>query len=98
MTPPHGGATRPRALGFTIEPRAGIQVIVWPDGACRPASKVEEELWEAYITALTVVEAIIYASDQCRGHAGCAHSMQPWQAARALLALTLHYEPKQGEK
>ncbi len=31
------------------------------------------------------LEQIIFASDQCRGHADCAHSMQPWQDARALL-------------
>jgi hypothetical protein len=32
------------------------------------------------------LEAIIYASDGCQGHAGCNHSMEPWQKARALVA------------
>jgi hypothetical protein len=35
--------------------------------------------------ALEILEAIIYASDGCRGHAGCNHSMEPWRRARALL-------------
>ena len=30
--------------------------------------------------------AIIHASDQCRGHRECGHSMEPWQRARTLLA------------
>ncbi len=28
-------------------------------------------------------QAVIYASDQCRGHRDCGHSMEPWQALRA---------------
>lgn len=32
-----------------------------------------------------VLEAIIFASDQCKGHRDCGHSMEPWQRARALL-------------
>jgi hypothetical protein len=32
-----------------------------------------------------VLEAIIFASDGCVGHRQCAHSMEPWQRARALL-------------
>jgi hypothetical protein len=39
---------------------------------------------EALEQALT---AIIYASDQCQGHRGCGHSMEPWQNARKLLGL-----------
>jgi hypothetical protein len=31
------------------------------------------------------LEAIIYASDQCRGHRDCGHSMEPWERARAIL-------------
>lgn len=35
---------------------------------------------------LCALRAIIHASDQCRGHRQCGHSMEPWAAARALLA------------
>ncbi len=34
-----------------------------------------------------ILMAIIYASDGCRGHAGCSHSMQPWRDAREELNL-----------
>lgn len=35
--------------------------------------------------ALDILWAILYASDGCIGHRGCAHSMEPWQRARDLL-------------
>lgn len=38
------------------------------------------------IEAIDILEAIIWASDGCVGHRECAHSMEPWQRARALLA------------
>lgn len=37
------------------------------------------------VEAVEILEAIIYASDGCVGHRQCAHSMEPWQRARALL-------------
>lgn len=37
------------------------------------------------IEAVDILEAIIFASDGCAGHKYCAHSMEPWQRARALL-------------
>ncbi len=39
------------------------------------------------IEAIDILEAIIWASDGCMGHRQCVHSMEPWQRARALLAL-----------
>jgi hypothetical protein len=38
------------------------------------------------LEAVDILEAIIWASDQCAGHRQCGHSMEPWQRARALLA------------
>lgn len=38
------------------------------------------------VEAVDILEAIIWASDGCVGHRDCAHSMEPWQRARALLA------------
>lgn len=37
------------------------------------------------VEAVEILEAIIWASDGCQGHRECAHSMEPWQRARALL-------------
>lgn len=37
------------------------------------------------VEAVDILEAIIWASDGCVGHKHCAHSMEPWQRARALL-------------
>ena len=34
-------------MKFTIEMRAGTNVVVWTDGSCRPATQVEVELWAA---------------------------------------------------
>ena len=33
-----------------------------------------------------LLAALIEASDQCQGHRGCNHPMNPWQDATALLA------------
>lgn len=35
--------------------------------------------------AVEVIRAIVDASDDCQGHADCAHSMKPWFDARELL-------------
>jgi hypothetical protein len=37
------------------------------------------------IEAYAILEAIVWASDGCVGHKHCAHSMEPWQRARALV-------------
>ena len=34
-------------LGFTIENRAGIDVLVWKDGGCQPATSAEVAMWKA---------------------------------------------------
>ena len=34
-------------LGFTIEHRAGIDVLVWKDGGCQPATSAEIAMWKA---------------------------------------------------
>lgn len=40
---------------------------------------------EPLVEAIDILEAIIWASDGCVGHRECAHLMEPWQRARALL-------------
>lgn len=43
---------------------------------------------------LAALEAIIYASDGCRGHRECNHSMEPWQRARVIIgAIAKQKEP-----
>lgn len=37
------------------------------------------------LEAVEILEEMIWASDGCVGHRQCAHSMEPWQRARALL-------------
>lgn len=34
-------------IGFTIENRAGIDVLVWEDGGCQPATTAEVAMWKA---------------------------------------------------
>lgn len=48
------------------------------------------------IEAVDILEAIIWASDGCMGHRHCAHSMEPWQRARALLRGK--WEAESGER
>jgi hypothetical protein len=36
------------------------------------------------VEAVEILEAIIFASGGCVGHRQCAHSIEPWQRARAL--------------
>ena len=41
------GAPQPENLGFTIENRAGADVVVWKEGGCRPATSAEVAMWKA---------------------------------------------------
>ena len=38
-------------LGFTIENRAGIDVLVWKDGGCQPATSAEVAMWKSLAAA-----------------------------------------------
>lgn len=50
------------------------------------------------VEAIDILEAIIFASDGCMGHRECAHSMEPWQCARALLAGKWDSEEPDGKR
>ena len=64
--------------GLTPEtPVDDVRVEFTDDSARIVASLVE---------AVDILESIIWASGGCQGHKHCAHSMEPWQRARALLA------------
>ena len=39
--------TKTENLGFTIENRAGADVVVWKEGGCRPATSAEIAMWKA---------------------------------------------------
>ena len=39
--------TKTENLGFTIENRAGADVLVWKEGGCRPATIAEIAMWKA---------------------------------------------------
>lgn len=39
--------TKTANLGFTIETRAGADVVVWKEGGCRPATSAEVAMWKA---------------------------------------------------
>ena len=38
--------------------------------------------------------AIVYASDDCQGHKGCRHSMDPWVEARRLTGTLSEDDPR----
>ncbi|QJU52943.1 hypothetical protein SCB71_06380 [Herbiconiux sp. KACC 21604] len=37
-------------LGFVIEDRAGIDVLVYENGSCRPAQPTEVKMWRALVS------------------------------------------------
>ena len=39
--------TKTATLGFTIENRAGADILVWKEGGCRPATSAEIAMWKA---------------------------------------------------
>ena len=45
------GTPQPVTLGFTIENRAGIDVLVWKDGGCQPATSAEVAMWKSLAAA-----------------------------------------------
>lgn len=63
--------------GLTPETNTEDIRIEFTDGSARIIATLVE--------AVDILESIIWASDGCQGHRQCAHSMEPWQRARALL-------------
>ena len=43
--------TKTENLGFTIETRAGADILVWKEGGCRPATSAEIAMWKALSAA-----------------------------------------------
>ena len=43
--------TKTENLGFTIESRAGADILVWKEGGCRPATSAEIAMWKALSAA-----------------------------------------------
>ena len=60
------GTPQPVNLGFTIENRAGIDVLVWKDGGCQPATSAEVAMWKA----LSAVQQPAPATQQAGDLAG----------------------------
>lgn len=53
--------TKTENLSFTIENRAGIDVLVWKEGGCRPATSAEIAMWKA----LAAVQQPVVREPQC---------------------------------
>lgn len=75
-------------LQFNMPPGSTLQVVTMTD----VEADLRVEFTDAsarviapLVEAVEILEAIISASDGCVGHRQCAHSMEPWQRARALL-------------
>ena len=47
MKIPTSSVTKTVNLGFTIENRAGIDVLVWKHGGCQPATSAEVAMWKS---------------------------------------------------
>jgi hypothetical protein len=63
--------------GVTPETNTDDVVVEMTDASARVLAPLVE--------AIDILEEIIWASDGCQGHKNCAHSMEPWQRARAFL-------------
>ena len=51
-------------LGFIIEQRAGVDVLVWDKGGCRPATSTEIAMWHSLAASLQPTQA--QAGTPCR--------------------------------
>lgn len=63
----------------------GVSVDTKVDDVMARMSDKSAQVIAPLVEAVDILEAIIWASDGCIGHKDCAHSMEPWQRARALL-------------
>lgn len=74
-----------RARGYRLRHYALHRMMTRPDELNETIIATFERMDPASDEAVTILRDIIYASDLCQGHRDCAHSMEPWQRARALL-------------
>ena len=63
----------------------GVSVDTNTDDVMARLTDDSAKLIAPLVEAVDILESIIWASDGCVGHRNCAHSMEPWQRARALL-------------
>ena len=71
-------------LGSTVQVR-GLTPEMQIDDVRVDFTDQSEAYLAPLIEAVFILEDIVFASDGCRGHRDCVHSMDPWRLARELL-------------
>ena len=98
------GTPQPVNLGFTIENRAGIDVLVWKDGGCQPATSAEVAMWKALAAVQQPVarepELDQFLSDVMTAAGLVTHGKQCKQLGErlgaAVMKLRVHNIPQKG--
>lgn len=73
-------------LGFTIERRAGVDVVVFANDSCRPAMETEVAMWNRLALAPNPITHLVVADVPELGTVTCGYSGQPSEIARAVMA------------
>ena len=92
--------TKTENLGFTIENRAGADVVVWKEGGCRPATSAEIAMWKelSAVQQPVVREPLSDAqiAEMMRDTWGCA-SIAPRHALEFARAVERAHDIKGGQ-
>ncbi|MCD9087391.1 hypothetical protein [Stenotrophomonas sp. SY1] len=76
----------PSNLGFTIENRSGVDVLVFANDSCRPAMETEVAMWQRLNAASKHITHVVVADTDEFGTVACGYSGTPNDIARAVMA------------
>jgi len=76
----------PSSLDFTIERRAGIDVVVFANDSCRPAMETELAMWNRLASSTKPITHVVVADTEEFGTVACGYSGSSDEIARAVMA------------
>lgn len=76
----------PSSLDFTIERRAGIDVVVFANDSCRPAMETELAMWSRLASSPKPITHVVVADTAEFGTVACGYSGSSDEIARAVMA------------
>lgn len=74
------------SLDFTIERRAGIDVVVFANDSCRPAMETELAMWNRLASSTKPITHVVIADTEEFGTVACGYSGSSDEIARAVMA------------
>lgn len=76
----------PSSLDFTIERRAGIDVVVFANDSCRPAMETELAMWSRLASSTKPITHVVVADTKEFGTVACGYSGSSDEISRAVMA------------